>query len=85
MEIWQKVLILKPEFQGLTYGQQRAPWSYLEICILCCCCIRGETWLKLVLAGTKIEKKTMVCLILPNCKIKLKGIFVEVFRDSVEE
>lgn len=30
-------------------------------------------------------KKIMVCLILFNCKIKLKGIFVEVFRDFVEE
>lgn len=27
----------------------------------------------------------MVCLRLFNCRIKLKGIFVEVFRDFVEE
>lgn len=30
-------------------------------------------------------KKNMVCLRLFNCRIKLKGIFVEVFRDFVEE
>lgn len=41
--------------------------------------------LKIGFGRYKDWKKNMVCLRLFNCRIKLKGIFVEVFRDFVEE